>query len=111
MISSFDLSVLQNLRQRCDEIRLGYLSTHQNWETTHLFKTLERHNLQAIHPHYSLISSEFMKKARERKLDVNVWTVNVRSIAVDLMGYEVDAIITDDVQMVKEVADSYSSQV
>ena len=52
-----------------------------------------------------------MKKARERKLDVNVWTVNERSIAVDLMGYGVDAIITDDVRMVKEVADSYSSQV
>ena len=111
LISSFNLSVLQNLRQRSDEIRLGYLSNQQNWETTQLFETLERYNFQAIHPHYSLISREFMKKARERKLDVNVWTVNERSIAVDLMGYGVDSIITDDVQMVKEVADSYSSQV
>ena len=30
LISSFNLSVLQNLRQRSDEIRLGYLSNQQN---------------------------------------------------------------------------------
>jgi glycerophosphoryl diester phosphodiesterase len=49
-----------------------------------------------------------MLTAKGNDLEVNVWTVNDREIAITLISLGVDSIITDDVKGIKSVIDSYS---
>jgi glycerophosphoryl diester phosphodiesterase len=108
LISSFDISVLQNIRKLSQEVRIGYLTAHTNWNASGLFKVIDDNNFQAVHPHYSLVTKEFMLTAKGNDLEVNVWTVNDREIAITLISLGVDSIITDDVKGIKSVIDSYS---
>lgn len=55
----------------------------------HLFKG------EADHPHYSMVNEAYMAWAKERRLNVNVWTVNEPADAVCLAKLGVDALITN----------------
>ncbi|GEM_PF-281193 len=101
LISSFNLEILQNLRGHSQNIKLGYLSARKDWEMFMLFETIAENNFQAVHPHYSLVSEEFMRASRENNLEVNVWTVNEQQLVANLINLGINSIITDEVQMVK----------
>jgi glycerophosphoryl diester phosphodiesterase len=101
IISSFNLEILQNLRGHSQNIKLGYLSARKDWEMFMLFETIAENNFQAVHPHYSLVSEEFMRASRENNLEVNVWTVNEQQLVANLINLGINSIITDEVQMVK----------
>ena len=101
IISSFNLEILQNLREYSEDIKLGYLFAKEDWERSMLFETITENNFQAVHPHHSLVSEEFMNASKERNIEVNVWTVNEQRLVARLIDLEVNSIITDDVQMVK----------
>lgn len=109
LISSFDVSVLQIMRKLSQEVKIGYLTAHKNWGASGLFKIIVENNFQAVHPHYSLVTKEFMHAAKHNDLEVNAWTVNEREIAITLISLGVDSIITDDVQGIKTVVESYSN--
>ena len=101
LISSFNLETLQNLREYTENIKLGYLSAQEDWKRSMLFETIAENNFQAVHPHYSLVSEEFMRASRENNLEVNVWTVNEQQLVANLINLGINSIITDEVQMVK----------
>ena len=103
MISSFNLEILQNLRESSENIKLGYLFAQEDWERSMLFETITENNFQAVHPHHSLVSEEFMNASKENNIEVNVWTVNEQRLVARLIDLGVNSIITDDVQMVKAI--------
>ena len=103
MISSFNLEILQNLRESSESIKLGYLFAQEDWERSMLFETITENNFQAVHPHHSLVSEEFMNASKEDNIEVNVWTVNEQRLVARLIDLGVNSIITDDVQMVKAI--------
>ena len=109
LISSFDINVLQSIRRLSQEIRIGYLTAQKNWVASGLFETIAENNFQAVHPHYSLVTKEFMHVAKDNDLEVNVWTVNDQEIAITLISLGVDSLITDDVQGIRTVTETYQN--
>ncbi len=107
VISSFNLEILQNLREYSHSIKLGYLSAQEDWEKSMLFKTIAENNFQAVHPHHSLVDEEFMSASRETNIEVNVWTVNEQRLVARLINLGVNSIITDEVDMVKAFINDY----
>ena len=101
LVSSFNLEILQNLRKYSRRIRLGYLTAQEDWERSKLFEMVTENNFQAVHPHYSLVSEDFMNISKENDVEVNVWTVNEQSAVARQVNLGVNSIITDEVQMVK----------
>ena len=101
LVSSFNLEILQNLRKYSRRIRLGYLTAQEDWERSKLFEMVTENNFQAVHPHYSLVSEDFMNISKENDIEVNVWTVNEQSAIARQVNFGVNSIITDEVQMVK----------
>ena len=101
LVSSFNLEILQNLRKYSRRIRLGYLTVQEDWERSKLFEMVTENNFQAVHPHYSLVSEDFMDISKENDVEVNVWTVNEQSAVARQVNLGVNSIITDEVQMVK----------
>ena len=101
LVSSFNLEILQNLRKYSRRIRLGYLTAQEDWERSKLFEMVTENNFQAVHPHYSLVSEDFMDISKENDVEVNVWTVNEQSAVARQVNLGVNSIITDEVQMVK----------
>ena len=101
LISSFNIEILQSLRGYSENLKLGYLTARKDWERSMLFETIAENNFQAVHPHHSLVSEEFISASKEDNIEVNVWTVNEQELVTRLIDLEVNSIITDDVQMVK----------
>ncbi|MBW4077493.1 MAG: glycerophosphodiester phosphodiesterase [Acidobacteria bacterium] len=52
--------------------------------------------LNAVHPHFSLVTPEVMDRARELGVEVNVWTVNNASDIKAMAELGISSIITDD---------------
>ena len=109
LVSSFNLEILQNLRKYSRRIRLGYLTAQEDWERSKLFEMVTENNFQAVHPHYSLVSEDFMDISKENDVEVNVWTVNEQSAVARQVNLGVNSIITDEVQMVKAFIEDSTS--
>ena len=109
LVSSFNLEILQNLRKYSRRIRLGYLTAQEDWERSKLFEMVTENNFQAVHPHYSLVSEDFMNISKENDVEVNVWTVNEQSAVARQVNLGVNSIITDEVQMVKTFIEDSTS--
>ena len=109
LVSSFNLEILQNLRKYSRRIRLGYLTAQEDWERSKLFEMVTKNNFQAVHPHYSLVSEDFMNISKENDVEVNVWTVNEQSAVARQVNLGVNSIITDEVQMVKAFIEDSTS--
>tara|TARA_B100000424_G_scaffold268235_1_gene262640 strand:- start:2413 stop:3093 length:681 start_codon:yes stop_codon:yes gene_type:complete len=109
LVSSFNLEILQNLRKYSRRVRLGYLTAQEDWERSKLFEMVTENNFQAVHPHYSLVSEDFMDISKENDVEVNVWTVNEQSAVARQVNLGVNSIITDEVQMVKAFIEDSTS--
>ena len=109
LVSSFNLEILQNLRKYSRRIRLGYLTAQEDWDRSKLFEMVTENNFQAVHPHYSLVSEDFMNISKENDVEVNVWTVNEQSAVARQVNLGVNSIITDEVQMVKAFIEDSTS--
>lgn len=59
--------------------------------------------LEAIHPHYTLVDSEYVRRARKRGCRVNVWTADDPGEMWQLMRMGVDLIITNRPDLLRQV--------
>jgi glycerophosphoryl diester phosphodiesterase len=95
IVSSFNVPTLTKLRALEPAVALGVLYLEPitpEQEAEWLSPALQP---QALHPHYTLVSTEFVHRAHSHGLAVNVWTVNEVDDARALQQLGVDAIITD----------------
>ncbi len=58
---------------------------------------------QALHPHFSMVSESYIRRARLAEYRVNVWTVNEADDMARMASLGVDAIITDHVTLARTV--------
>lgn len=56
----------------------------------------------ALHPHFSQVTPEMVRKAHARGWKVNVWTVNDLAVAQNLIAMGVDGLIGDEPQVLLE---------
>ena len=67
-----------------------------------LLKCIDK-KFEYIHPYYRFINKKFIKTAHDKKIKINAWTVNSRKSMEKLIAMGIDGIITNDIELAKEV--------
>ncbi len=94
VVSSFLPQVIRALRMRDPSMPLGWICNQR--------RQLERWPMLPIEfviPHRSLVSRRLVEELHAAGKRVFVWTVNSRRAMVQLAEWEVDAIISDDTEL------------
>ncbi|HYV50976.1 MAG TPA: glycerophosphodiester phosphodiesterase [Dongiaceae bacterium] len=94
LISSFDLDILAGVLRREKGLLLGYLFSSAE-ALSHLEDSEVVDTLVALHPRHDLVNEAFIKRARERGLDVHAWTVDDAAEARRLVALGVTSVITN----------------
>jgi len=93
IISCFEPEALSAVRERSDQARLGLL--WQNTRLDDMWRWADALGVVSVHPLWLLVSSEVVRAAHFRTLDVHVWTVNEITVMKGLLRQGVDGIISD----------------
>jgi glycerophosphoryl diester phosphodiesterase len=94
LISCFDRATCRQVRELRDDVEVAWLLAKGSLNEYFEIASEERFN--ALNPHYSMVTPESQRRAAERGLSLNVWTVNsARDLtAMGLAG--VASVITDE---------------
>jgi glycerophosphoryl diester phosphodiesterase len=100
-ISSFDLATCAFVRSSNRELSVAWLL----WDVAVGDALLQAHlfGFNAVNPHFSTVDAEVVARARDLRLDVNVWTVNAEEDLERMTAANVACIITDDPSLAREV--------
>jgi glycerophosphoryl diester phosphodiesterase len=99
IVSSFNSLALKRFRDIMPDVPIGYLYEPDGMFRPEVMDTLPH---EARHPHHSMIDAAYMEWARKNGWRVNTWTVNDPGRAVELRNLGVDAIITDNPDVIIE---------
>ncbi len=108
LISSFSPTNLVRFRRRLTGVPLGLLTLEGAPGV--LVRSLAGGLVpnQALHPYYSDVSASLVERYHRRGRRVNVWTVNQPEEMRRLAALKVDAIITDDPALARQVLGEWS---
>lgn len=95
-ISSFNPFVIRTIKQLSPHLKAGYLYDKVRYLPTLL---TDYYNIEAWHPHYSLVNEEYVRVARQRGKEIYCWTVNEKSETDRLISLGIDGIITDNLSL------------
>ena len=95
LLSSFDLVVVQKLRERLPASQVAWLVDTDDGLEQAPDEAL-RLGLGAINPHHLLLTATSTARLKQCGLSINTWTVNSRARAIELASFGVDSIITDN---------------
>lgn len=104
LISSFNMDAVDQLRAVDPSIPCAWL-LYQMTDPASAVRRAVAHEMQAIHPMDVLVDAQFVSRAHDAGLRVNVWTVNDRDRIAELVGFGVDGICTDAPDVAREVVD------
>lgn len=88
IISSFNPEILRRFRTVMPEVAIGYL--YMPGDAGVVFP------VEALHPYHEMINEDYMALAAAQGVRVNTWTVNDPARAVELKRLGVNAIISDN---------------
>jgi glycerophosphoryl diester phosphodiesterase len=101
LVSSFDLAVVDQVRELAPRIPTGFLSFGLDPHSALLLAVEHGHG--AVHPDVWTLSNvdvpAYVVRAHELDVQVNVWTVNEAVQVEQLRDAGVDAVITDDADL------------
>jgi glycerophosphoryl diester phosphodiesterase len=107
LVSSFDMATLDRLRAVEPSIPTGWLVSTGSSPAA-LLDRAAAHGMDAVHPYDLLVDEGFLRRARDRGLAVNVWTVDDPDRIVQLARWAVDGIITNDPVAARRALDRVS---
>ena len=112
LISSFDPEILIRCKELDKNCKTGFLYSPDRRITysNMLFGYVDyAKEIQAdfLHPHYSLVNSNYVKKLHEAGIGVNPWTVDSPETATKLLGYGVDGIITNCPDVMNKIVSEF----
>lgn len=90
LISSFNWHALRRIRRIAPDLRLGVLYGHAIDEAE-----VADLRAEAMHPRFTLVDAEMVKRAHGRGQQVNVWTVNEEADMRRMVELGVDTIMTN----------------
>jgi glycerophosphoryl diester phosphodiesterase len=93
LFSSFNIDYLFQIRNIDLNARIALLLDQPDDDLFHL---LDRLNAQAYHPHLNIIERSLVNQLHQKKIQVNVWTLNNKDEMKRFIKMGVDGIITDD---------------
>jgi glycerophosphoryl diester phosphodiesterase len=100
-VSSFDLATCAYARSFNRELSVAWLL----WDVAVGDALVQAHlfGFNAVNPHFSTVDGEVVNRARDLRLDVNVWTVNAEEDLERMADLHVASIITDDPSLARAV--------
>jgi len=93
LVSSFQREELEAMSKLNPDVHLGILtqaSMKEAWDWA------EEFNAKALHPHFSLLTENNVRKAQEAGFKIYTWTVNDPDDIARMKSYGVDGIISDN---------------
>lgn len=106
IVSSFIHNELLRIQKLEPKLKLGALISERVSDPKDLKKATKRvikKKFYAVHPYFAGVDQKLVNYAHVNGLKVNVWTVNERNDIERLIAFGVDGIITDDIQLTKEL--------
>lgn len=105
-ISCFDLATCALVRSLNRDLVVAWLL----WDASVGDALVQAHvfGFNGVNPHFSTVDADVVARARELRLDVNVWTVNTEVDIERMAGLNVACIITDDPALAREVVNRSS---
>lgn len=100
IISSFNHNTLLKCKEIDNKIKTGMLYSKY---IKNVNKYAEKYKVDALHPSIFLVSKDYIKEAHKNNLEVNVYTVNIPELMVDLINWDIDGIITDCPKVLKAI--------
>lgn len=93
--SSFDHHSLQRLSEIDPRAKIGLLF-HIN--LIHLFEYIENTGLRvhSIHPNHFYVTEEMIEEAHKRNIEVNIYTVNNKAMALSYQQMGIDGLISNN---------------
>lgn len=92
VVSSFDWTVLQEVKDLNDNIQIGVL-TEDNVSSAFEFATAIK--AYSINPYFKLLTQDFVQKAKESQFKIHTWTVNSPEDITFVKNFGIEAIISD----------------
>jgi glycerophosphoryl diester phosphodiesterase len=102
IISCFDLPTCEAVRRADAEVEIGWLLNWREDPRPTVAVAAER-GLSAVHPFFARVDEELVRRAHDRGLAVNVWTVNEAEQIARMFSLDVDSVITDDPVLARAV--------
>ena len=94
IVSSFDWGELEVFRSINDNIPVGVL-VDKSMDINDAIEFGRKINAQAIHPNYTLLDRNSVKKIKNNGFKIYTWTVNKNEDIVHMKKLKVDGIMTD----------------
>lgn len=111
LISSFSPEILVEAKQLDPEVQTGLLydPIHcvNKRALTSPAKYAKEIGCDALHPHYSVVTKCYVRRAHENGIKVNPWTVDSPATIKQMLECGVDAIITNTPETVKAMIASF----
>ena len=105
IISSFEIAELLKVKEIEPGLKLGYIIPRALTKIRMVKKYIQRaidNEFYSIHPYYPLVDKEFVDRAHDNGLKVNVFTVNEEVIMKKLINLDIDGIFTDDIALLNK---------
>ena len=99
LISSFDYKLLVKAKEIDPDCRTAYLYSPNSKDMLKMwfrpFDFAEKIGCYALHPMYCYVTKEYVKRAHDAGLKVNVWTIDSERMIKYMVKCGVDGLITD----------------
>lgn len=109
LISSFSAKILIESKKIDRNCKTAFLYSPKDKIVVKILFTAARFakglGVQALHPHFTLVTPQYVKKAHALGIQVNPWTVNKESDIRRMIKCGVDGIITDYPEVVHKIID------
>lgn len=104
ILQSFDIQILEKIHQQYPSFTLAYL-VEDGEATANLKKLSFKPSIYS--PHFTLVSSQKVKKLQQQGIKVIPWTVNTTKDLQQMMEFGVDGIISDYPELAINIRDHY----
>lgn len=100
IISTFDHYSAKKCKGLNTSVKVGALYWDCIYEP---YKYVEMLGVDALHPEFNSITKEIVEESHKRKLEVNVYTVNLKEDMEKMIGLGVDMIITNNPELLGKI--------
>ena len=105
LVSSFSLAICDEVRRVSPERKVGWLVERR--AAALVLEQVVAHRLTSAHFAFSRLNPSVVQEARRHGIELHVWTPNLARDIERMLELDVDAVITDDVVLARELRDRY----
>ena len=100
ILSSFNHKSMLKCKEICKSIKTGLLYSKS---INNIISYAEKYKADALHPCFKIVNEKYIENAHKNKIMVNVYTVNNKSKAKELLMWNIDSIITNYPKRMKKL--------